>query len=60
MKEYRGKGTVKAEIYHGAPGIINTSRGAYEVNEGDYIIYSDNECYPVKAKIFEIIFEEIE
>ena len=27
MKEYREKGTVKAEIYHGAPGIINTSRG---------------------------------
>ena len=60
MKEYREKGTVKAEIYHGSPGIINTSHGSYEVNEGDYIIYSDNECYPVKAEIFEIIFEEIE
>ena len=60
MKEYRIKGTIKAEIYHGAPGIINTSRGPYEVNDGDYIVYSDNECYPVKAEIFEKTYEEIE
>ena len=60
MKEYRLKGTIKAEIYHGAPGIINTSLGAEKVDDGDYIVYSDNECYPVKAEIFEKTYEEIE
>ena len=49
MIVYREKGTVKVEIYNGSPMTINTP-GTYKVNDGDYIIYSDNECY---AEIFE-------
>ena len=60
MKEYRLKETIKAEVYHGAPGTLNTSFGAEKVTDGDYIVYSGNECYPVKAEIFEKTYEEIE
>ena len=59
MKEYRIKETIIAEIYHGAPGIINTSIGAYKVKEGDYLIHSNNEIYPLKPDIFKKIFEEV-
>lgn len=59
MKEYRKKETVMAEIYHGAPGIINTSWGAQKVTDGDYVVYSNNECYPVKAEVFEQTYEEV-
>jgi len=33
MKEYRKKETVKAEIYHGALGTINTSWGAQKITD---------------------------
>lgn len=59
MKEYRKKETVKAEIYHGAPGTINTSWGVQKVSDGDYVVYSNNECYPVKAEVFEKTYEEV-
>ena len=48
MKVYREKGTIMADIYNGSLMTINT-RGTYKINGGDYIIYSDNECY---AEIF--------
>ena len=48
MIVHRDKGTGKVEIYNGSSMTINTP-GMYKINGGDYIIYSDNECY---AEIF--------
>lgn len=59
MKEYRKKETVKAEKYSGAPIECNTSWGKQICYNGDYLVYSNNECYPVKADVFEKTYEPI-
>lgn len=59
MQEYRKKGTVKAEKYYGAPCVLNTSWGRQEVQDGDYIVYSNGESCPVKAEVFEKTYEEV-
>lgn len=58
LKEYKKKQVVKARKHKGEPIECNTNWGKQVCCDGDYIVYSNNECYPVKADVFEQTYEE--
>lgn len=59
LKEYKKKQIVKAKEYNGEPIECNTSWGKQICNDGDYLVYSNDECYPVKADVFLNTYEEV-
>ena len=59
FKTYEKKQVVKAMLNNEEDIECNTAWGKQICHVGDYLVYSNNEYYPIKKEIFEKTYKEV-